>query len=118
MASINYLYRSKKDQASLKLRLLFRYNGRDYQLESDSKVVVTKDYWIHYHRKSKIKDVLVRNKQREIEESLNSLEKTIIESFFKSDPKYIDKSWLIATIETHYRHGEDFRSEYLQKTFQ
>jgi len=113
MASINYLYRSKKDQASLKLRLLFRYSGRDYQLESDSKVVVTKDYWIHYHRKSKIKDVLVRNKQREIEESLNSLEKTIIESFFKSDPKYIDKSWLIATIETHYRHGEDFRSEYL-----
>ena len=113
MASINYLYRSKKDQASLKLRLLFRHNGKDHQLETDSKVVVTHDYWIHYHRKSKIKDVKIRNKQREIEGSLNSLEKTVIESFYKSDPKYIDKAWLISTVETHYKHGEDFKSEYL-----
>ena len=113
MASISYLYRSKKDQASLKLRLLFRHNGKDHQLETDSKVVVTNDYWIHYHRKSKIKDVKIRNKQREIEGSLNSLEKTIIESFYKSDPKYIDKAWLISTVETHYKHGEDFKSEYL-----
>ena len=108
MASISYLYRSKKDQASLKLRLLFRHNGKDHQLETDSKVVVTHDYWIHYHRKSKIKDVKIRNKQREIEGSLNSLEKTIIESFYKSDPKYIDKVWLISTVETHYKHGEGF----------
>jgi hypothetical protein len=113
MASINYLYRSKKDQASLKLRLLFRHNDKDHQLETDSKVVVTHDYWIHYHRKSKIKDVKIRNKQREIEGSLNSLEKTVIESFYKSDPKYIDKAWLISTVETHYKHGEDFKSEYL-----
>ena len=113
MASINYLYRSKKDQASLKLRLLFRHNGKDHQFETDSKVVVTYDYWIHYHRKSKIKDVNIRNKQREIEDSLNSLEKTIIESFYKSDPKYIDKAWLVSTVETHYKHGEDFKSEYL-----
>ena len=54
MASISYLYRSKKDQASLKLRLLFRHNDKDHQLETDSKVVVTHDYWIHYHRKSKM----------------------------------------------------------------
>ena len=61
----------------------------------------------------KIKDVKIRNKQREIEGSLNSLEKTVIESFYKSDPKYIDKAWLISTVETHYKHGEDFKSEYL-----
>lgn len=113
MASVNYLYRSKKDQASLKARLLYRYNGRDYQLETDSKVVVTHDYWIHYHRKSKIKDVSIRNKQREVENSLNALEKSIIESFYKSDPKYIDKAWLVSTVETHYKHGDDFKSEYL-----
>ena len=99
MASINYLYRSKKDQACLKVRLLFRYDGKDYQLETDSNVVVTHDYWIHYHRKSKIKDVIIRNKQREIEDSLNSLEQLIIESFYKSDPKYVDKAWLISTRE-------------------
>ena len=68
MASISYLYRLKKDQASLKLRLLFRHNDKDHQLETDSKVVITHDYWIHYHRKSKIKDVKIRNKQREIAE--------------------------------------------------
>lgn len=39
MASINYLYRSKKDQACLKVRLLFRYDGKDHQLETDSNVV-------------------------------------------------------------------------------
>jgi len=113
MASINYLYRSKKDQASLKARLLYRYNGRDYQLETDSRIVVSHDYWIHYHRKSKIKDVSIRNKQREVEDSLNALEKSIIESFYRSDPKYIDKAWLVSTVETHYKHGEDFKSEYL-----
>jgi integrase len=113
MASINYLYRSKKDQASLKVRLLFRYNGKDHQLETDSKIVVTHDYWAQYHRKSKIKDVIIRNKQREIQDSLNSLDQSIIESFYKSDPKYVDKAWLISTVETHYKHGEDFKSEYL-----
>jgi integrase len=113
MASINYLYRSKKDQASLKVRLLFRYDGKDHQLETDSKIVVTSDYWNHYHRKSKIKDVSIRNKQREVEDSLNSLEQSIIESFYKSDPKYVDKAWLISTVEIHYKHGEDFKSEYL-----
>ena len=111
MASVNYLYRSKKDQASLKARLLYRYNGRDYQLETDSKIVVTHDYWIHYHRKSKIKDVVIRNKQREVEDSLNALEKTIIESFYKSDQKYIDKAWLVSTVETYYKHGDDFKSK-------
>ena len=113
MASVNYLYRSKKEQASLKARLLYRYNGKDYQLETNSKIVVTYDYWIHYHRKSKIKDIGIRNKQREVEDSLNSLEKTIIESFYKSDPKYIDKAWLVSTVDAHYKHGEDFKSEYL-----
>jgi len=113
MASINYLYRSKKDQASLKVRLLFRYDGKDHQLETDSKIVVTSDYWNHYHRKSKIKDVSIRNKQREVEDSLNSLEQSIIECFYKSDPKYVDKAWLISTVEIHYKHGEDFKSEYL-----
>ena len=113
MASINYLYRSKKDQASLKVRLLFRYNGKDHQLETDSKIVVTHDYWAQYHRKSKIKDVIIRNKQREIQDSLNSLDQSIIESFYKSDPKYVDKAWLISTVETYYKHGEDFKSEYL-----
>ena len=113
MASVNYLYRSKKEQASLKARLLYRYNGKDYQLETDSKVVVAHVYWVHYHRKTKIKDVSIRNKQREIEDRLNALEKSIIESFYKSDPKYIDKAWLISTVETHYKHGEDFKSEYL-----
>ena len=113
MASINYLYRSKKDQASLKVRLLFRYDGKDHQLETDSKIVVNSDYWNHYHRKSKIKDVSIRNKQREVEDSLNSLEQSIIESFYKSDPKYVDKAWLISTVEAHYKHGKDFKSEYL-----
>ena len=113
MASINYLYRSKKDQASLKVRLLFRYDGKDHQLETDSKIVVTSDYWNHYHRKSKIKDVSIRNKQREVEDSLNSLKQSIIESFYKSDPKYVDKAWLLSTVETHYKHGEYFKSEYL-----
>ena len=57
MASVNYLYRSKKEQASLKARLLYRYNGKDYQLETNSKVVVTHDYWIHYHQKSQIPEL-------------------------------------------------------------
>ena len=78
MASVNYLYRSKKNQASLKARLLYRYNGRDHQLETDSKIVVTHDYWIHYHPKSKIKDVVIRNKQREIEDCITSAKSELV----------------------------------------
>ena len=45
MATINFLYRSKKDIAPLNLRLLYRHNNKDFQLGVRTKFLVGKEYW-------------------------------------------------------------------------
>ena len=51
MASINFLYRSTKENANLNLRLLFRYNDKDYVFGVKIKEEVSKYYWSKQHKK-------------------------------------------------------------------
>ena len=45
MATINFLFRSTKEEAPLTLRLLFRHNDVDYVFGSTIKLNVKKEYW-------------------------------------------------------------------------
>jgi len=51
MATINFLYRSKKEKSNLTLRLLFRSFGKDNQISADSKISISKDFFFKTLRK-------------------------------------------------------------------
>ena len=66
MATINFLYRSTKDEANLILRLLFRHDGKDNVLAVNTKYSVSKHYWTKQHDIKKPKELAVVNKQHEV----------------------------------------------------
>jgi integrase len=113
MATINFLFRSNKERASLTLRLLYRFEGVDYVFAGDSKIIVTKDYWnkgfkeaISERRNS---DVIIHNrnieasqKQSELKNKLSHIESYIIDEFNKSNPAAITKDWLKNQITNYY----------------
>lgn len=101
MPTVNFLYRSSKEKASLNLRLLFRKDGKDFVLAGNSKIEVTRGYWKEYHDKKKNLDVVIRNLQQEIKGKLADLENHILSSFEQRN-SLVDKTWLKNTIDVFY----------------
>ena len=101
MASINFLYRSTKDKSNLILRLLFRYNGKDYVFGSKTKLEVEKTYWNKQHKK-KSKDITITNKQTEINIELNKIENHILGAFNSVEPDKVNKEWISAQVDLYY----------------
>jgi len=101
LASINFLYRSTKDKSNLILRLLFRYNGKDYVFGSKTKLEVEKTYWNKQHKK-KSKDITITNKQTEINIELNKIENHILGAFNSADPDKVNKEWISAQVDLYY----------------
>ena len=50
MATINFLFRSTKEEAPLTLRLLFRNNNADYVFGSNIRLQVSNEYWTKQHK--------------------------------------------------------------------
>lgn len=105
MATINFLYRSTRDSAPLKLRLLYRHDGKDYVLEAKTNELVEKEYWNKHHY-SKTKNAIIKNKQIDLNTKLYKIEKFILEAFYKSDIEYIDKEWLEEIVDLYYNPPE------------
>lgn len=101
MATINFLYRSKKDKASLNLRLLYRHNDQDFQLGVRTKFLVDKEYWNKKHN-SRSKDAQVKNEQVRVNSELQKIENHILTAFNNSDINEISKKWLISTLDSYY----------------
>ena len=101
MASINFLYRSTKDKSNLILRLLFRYNGKDYVFGSKTKLEVEKTYWNKQHKK-KSKDITITNKQTEINIELNKIENHILGAFNSAEPDKVNKEWISDQVDLYY----------------
>tara|TARA_B110000037_G_scaffold116642_1_gene133868 strand:- start:1447 stop:2718 length:1272 start_codon:yes stop_codon:yes gene_type:complete len=101
MATINFLYRSKRNAASLNLRLLFRHNNKDYVVGGKTKVEVLKDYWFNKYN-SNSKDIEIQNMQLELKTELNSIQNHILQSFNKTNPEVINKFWLQSRIDEYY----------------
>ncbi|APZ46319.1 hypothetical protein BW723_08420 [Polaribacter reichenbachii] len=101
MASINFLYRSTKDKANLNLRLLYRYNAKDYVFGAKTKVEVSKYYWSKQH-KNKSKDIEITNLQTEINNELNKIENHVLKAFNSVNPESITKDWLTSQLDYYY----------------
>jgi integrase len=102
MATINFLYRSAKEEANLVLRLLFRNNTKDNVLAANTKYSVTKHYWSKQHNIKKPKDINDVNKQNEVNEELNKIEKHVLSAFNCVNVDVINKEWLLDTIDLYY----------------
>ncbi|MFC4268360.1 tyrosine-type recombinase/integrase [Polaribacter marinivivus] len=101
MATINFLYRSTKEKAKLNLRLLFRYNDKDFVFGGKTKIEVSKYYWSKQHKK-KSKDIEITNYQTEINNELNKIENHILKAFNSVNPESINKEWLNTQIDYYY----------------
>jgi len=102
MATVNYLYRSKKDKAFLNLRLLFTHNNTNYVIGGKTKLEVSKLYWEKYHFQKSPKDIDIKNLQVEVNAELNKIENHILKAFNDNTPETIDKKWLSKQLELYY----------------
>ena len=102
MATVNFLYRSNKPEAKLILRLLFRHEGTDYVFAGNTKISVTKEYWVKHHLSTRISDIKISNFKTEVNTKINEISNHIINEFENCNPIEIDKKWLTTQIDNFY----------------
>jgi integrase len=101
MATINFLYRSARENATLTLRLLYRINEVDFVFGGNTKFEVSKVYWSKQHKK-RSKDIGIANEQTRLNNALNALENHVLNAFNLVNPNLITKAWLQANIDGYY----------------
>lgn len=109
MATINFLYRSIKDKANLNLRLLYRFNDIDFVIGANTKFEVSKEYWNKQHKK-KSKDILIANKQTEVNNELNKIENHILIAFNNVNTSIVNKQWLQNQIDLYYNPPQQIKT--------
>lgn len=112
MATINFLYRSTKDNANLHLRLLYRFNDIDFVIGANTKFEVLKDYWNKQHKQrvfKKTNNVIelnniqdIKEKQNDTDKELNKIESHILNAFNTVNTDEVNKEWLQSQIELYY----------------
>lgn len=102
MATVNYLYRSKKDESYLNLRLLFTHNSNNFQIGGKTKIQVSKDYWENIHHRKRINEPDLSKYRNDLNSDLTELSNFILKHFNEANPNEVDKEWLSDTIERYY----------------
>jgi integrase len=101
MATVNFLYRSKKEVAPLTLRLLFRDNNNvDFVYSAKTKYRIEKEQWNKINRTSK--DAETKNKRLEVSRDLQQIENHILDNFNLTPLNQISKDWLTYQMELFY----------------
>jgi integrase len=108
MATVNFLYRSKRDNAPLTLRLLFRHDNIDYVFGCRTDIHVDKS--VFESLRSKSRDAHVRHQQTELLNLLNPLHQYVISSFNKTSPDEVTKEWL-KDVVSEYHNPEPEKDE-------
>ncbi|MCL6266567.1 phage integrase SAM-like domain-containing protein [Flagellimonas myxillae] len=118
MATVNFMYRSTRENSPLNVRFLFRHENKDYVLGAKSELYIyshdelqdnnklsAKKYWNELHRKKKAKDISLANKQVEVQNKTNAIENCVLGAFKESDVRDVisNKNWLKETLELFYR---------------
>lgn len=120
MATVNFLYRSIKENAPLNIRLLFRHDKIDYSLGTKTKLYIysleelnandklsNKRFWKERFKKSK--DIDFQNKQAEINFELNRITNYVLDAFNKANINSVikDSKWLYNRLESYYNPNKD-----------
>lgn len=102
MATINFLYRSSKDKAFLKIRLFYPLNGKKQFQEADTKILVTSDYWKNNHTNTKLRDITLKNLQTDINTSINEIDNYLTDAMLLIDVTKTSKDWLKNQMDLFY----------------
>mgnify|MGYP000274193314 CR=1 FL=1 len=113
--TINFLYRSTKENAPLNIRLLFRHNDNDYTIGAKTQLSIysldelkennklsAKYYWSKQHKLTRVKDIAISNKQAEVNTELNKIENHVLKAVNDTNISQIDKYWLKTQIDKYY----------------
>jgi integrase len=106
MAAVNFLFRSTKDKANLHLRLLYRFNEKDFVFGANTKFETTKDYWGKDHKR-KSRDIVLTNEQTRVNTELNKIENHVLNAFNSVSPDAITKEWLQTQIDNYYNPPQE-----------
>lgn len=108
MATVNFLYRSKRPESFLTIRLLYR-NQKDYVIGAKTKLKVSKEYWETTHQRNlkDIRDVDQRNTYNAVNTELARIQAHVLDEFDKTDIGSINKDWLVNTLEGFYNPAGD-----------
>jgi hypothetical protein len=101
MATVNFLYRSTKQNAPLHLRLLYRLNSIDYVFGVNTKIEVSKDYWTKRHNQKR-PNVDLENEQIAVGLKLKSISDYIRNAFNSVPPEIVNKEWLQNVVNDYY----------------
>jgi integrase len=107
MANVNFLFRSTKENAPLVLRLLYRYENKDFVFGAKTQLEVSKHYWEKEHNQKRPKDIEVSNKQVEINKELNNIKNHILKAFQNIQPDEVNKDWLNQQLENYYNPQQE-----------
>jgi len=102
MASVNFLYRSNRNEAALTLRFLHSSQDENYVIAVKTNLIVTKYYWEKVHFKKRIKDLDSSFEKSRIQNELNNIESHVIRLFNDNKNSKIDKNWLKKIIHDFY----------------
>ncbi len=102
MATINFLFRSTKEESPLTLRLLFRHNNADFVFGSNTKLFVSKEYWTKQHNNKRIKETETLATRNKVNDELGKIQEFILNAFNNSDANIVDKKWLENQIDYYY----------------
>lgn len=102
MATVNFLYRSTRENANLNIRLLFRHNSKDFVIGAKTLLKVDRIYWENQHNQKRPKSIDIANRQVEVKSEMNNIENFILNAFDKTIPALIDKNWLQNQIDLYY----------------
>ncbi|PQJ76965.1 tyrosine-type recombinase/integrase [Polaribacter glomeratus] len=117
MATINFLYRSKREKAPLTLRLLHRENGKDFVFSSKIKYEVEKEYWKIHDTNSR--NPKVKNQQVEVKAELKPITNYILNEFNKTNFDLTSNDWLKEQIYNFYNPiSENKQSDLLTDAIQ
>ena len=101
MATINFLYRSTKNEADLNIRLLFRNNNIDNVIGGKTKIKTTKTFWDETMY-SNSRDAKIKNIKHTLESDMYALENFILNAFDNTITDKVDKEWLKLQVEIFY----------------
>ena len=108
MATIYFLYRSKRQHAPLTVRLQDKdNNNKKFQFEAKTELEVPKEYWNTTRHKRRGLDAVDKRKIAEVNSKLSELEDFLLSKYKKQKPKPEQKNWLKEILYIFYNPEED-----------
>ncbi|MEM6815264.1 MAG: phage integrase SAM-like domain-containing protein [Bacteroidota bacterium] len=101
MATLKFLYRSKKQFGPLTARLRYANHGNLTTLEAKTKVTTTKKEFDQLGNKN-TKDLQIRQRQKELSDKLTPLQHHILEQFAIAKKAHINREWLVDVIYKYH----------------